>query len=431
MRDSLILILLFIIAGLATYLGAQLLSPVLLDWETIDVWFDGDIPRVYGNMTERWSNHWRTRVHPLFSLSTCPLVYGLNRVAGIDPLTGVRMIMSLAASFWISGLYLLLRVIGCRRPDAVLFSVLGAISAASMFWSAVPTSYPFGSMSILLALILVALAEQRPPSSLWFLIVSALTLSFTITNWMAGIFATFASHPWRHALQVTANAFCLVILLWGVQKLVFPSADLFLLRINDLWFGEDKFLLHPQAGWPWHVIRSFVFHSMVMPTFSVLEQEDRPHWPLMSVQPSSLGSGGPWSLVAIAAWTGLLLLGIWALWSMQTHHRLRLVLGLTLLGQLGLHLLYGYETFLYSLHFVPLLVVLAALSSLTPARWLAMVLTVILIATAGMNNQLQFFKAVRFVQIHEIQTQGFRKDRYRCDPVIPGCKIPVASATSD
>jgi len=52
------------------------------------------------------------------------------------------------------------------------------------------------------------------------------------------------------------------------------------------------------------------------------------------------------------------------LFSTRKHLRLRVVLGLTILGQLALHTVYGNETFLYTLNFLPLLVVLAALSTL-------------------------------------------------------------------
>ncbi|NJR74157.1 MAG: hypothetical protein HC773_11845 [Scytonema sp. CRU_2_7] len=93
-------------------------------------------------------------------------------------------------------------------------------------------------------------------------------------------------------------------------------------------------------------------------------------------------------------WAGLLALGLWALFSLKQHLKLRIVLGLTLLGQLALHSVVYTETFLYSLHFGPLLVVLAALSTLLkPARLIALVLAGTLVLTAGVNNVLQFNKA--------------------------------------
>jgi hypothetical protein len=63
-------------------------------------------------------------------------------------------------------------------------------------------------------------------------------------------------------------------------------------------------------------------------------------------------------------------------------------------GQLSLHLVYGSETFLYSLNFAPLLVIVAACSTLTPARPLARVLGGIAVIAFLLNNLQQFRTAI-------------------------------------
>ena len=77
-----------------------------------------------------------------------------------------------------------------------------------------------------------------------------------------------------------------------------------------------------------------------------------------------------------------------------------MVLGLTLLGQLVLHVLYGPETFLYSLHFGPLLVILTALTTFSRLRILCLALSVLITVTAGVNNVLAFRKAINFYTEH-------------------------------
>jgi hypothetical protein len=118
----------------------------------------------------------------------------------------------------------------------------------------------------------------------------------------------------------------------------------------------------------------------------------------MTTQASIPGSGSLWGTIAVVLWTALLGLGLWGLFSVKQHPKLRLVLGLTLLGQLLLHTLYGSETFLYALHLAPLLVMLAAFSLLTRARPLALVLAAMLVLTAGVNNSLQFQKATDLLE---------------------------------
>jgi hypothetical protein len=103
-------------------------------------------------------------------------------------------------------------------------------------------------------------------------------------------------------------------------------------------------------------------------------------------------------MVAVVLWGGLLGLGLWSLLTREEQPRLRLVLGLTLLGQLALHLVYGNETVLYALHFGPLLVVMAALTTLTRLRLLGLALAGMLVISAGVNNGVQFTKAIELFE---------------------------------
>lgn len=394
-RDILIVVVLAFAASFASYQGARLINPVIFDGDTLNTWFQADIPRVFDNLTARGSKQNRTNVHPLFILTAFPAVYVLRTALLLEPITAIRIVVAAVAFLWLSALFILLRLIGCRRFDATLFSVLAATSAAAMFWFVVPDTYPLGSLSLLLPLCLVAIGQHRKLSPLWYGLVSALTLSITVTNWMAGILATIVNHPWKRSLQITVSAFCLVVLLRGVQNVIFPNAKFFI-GVRE----EKQFILSPESGGLLQVVKSFVSHTMVMPTIKVISNSEHPDWPIMSTQGSVPGSGSLWGAIAVVLWTALLGLGLWGLVCVKQHLKLRIVLGVTLLGQLALHTLYGDETFLYSLHFAPLLVVMAALSTLTRARPLGLVLAGMLALSAGMNNCLQFNKATDFLQSH-------------------------------
>jgi len=118
----------------------------------------------------------------------------------------------------------------------------------------------------------------------------------------------------------------------------------------------------------------------------------------LSIHASALGSGGWWGKVATVTWGGLLALGFYALFSVKQHFRLRFTLGLTLLGQLLLHTIHGFEIFLYSLHYAPSLVILVSLGVLTKMRPVVLGLALILVVTAGVNNALQFSNAIDILQ---------------------------------
>ena len=393
--DALLAIFLASGAAFAAYRGGKILDPVVLEWQTGDSWFESDVARIYDNMTNRKSNHYRAAVHPLFSLVSYSGVRGIRKALDLDEETGVRAFTAATAAVWIATLFLLLRVIGCRRSDAVLFTILAAASASAMFWFVVPETYPLGSISILLALGAVAFAERRRLHWIFFVLASALSLSFTVTNWMAGIAATAVRFRPRKALVLTGAALAVVLALWCVQKVLFPSAGSLLSQ------GEEmKYLLQDRSGGPLAVARSFAFHSILMPEFEELEREQRPDWPILATQGAAAGSGSQWGAIGVALWSLLLVAGVWGAARAGRDGRFRIALGLVILGQLALHMLYGEETFLYSCHFGSLLIVLAAFGTFTRARPAVLALAAVLAACAVLNNTGQFARAVSFFESH-------------------------------
>jgi hypothetical protein len=392
-QDILIIISLAIAAAIVLTYATKQINPVI--YQRDNTWFGADIKRVFDNMSDRGGDHYRTKVHPLFSLISFPLVF-LLKLAGLETIAAVNTEILIVACLWISALYVLLRLVVICRFDCVLFSILGSIGAAAIFWFTVPETYSFGSLSIIIGLCLAAIIEYRQVAQSWYVGVSALTLSFTTTNWLVGIATTFVSHPWKKALQITVNAFCVVVLLWSVQKVIFKTAVFFL---GDR--EEKRYLFLAGSGGPLQVLKSIVAHTMVMPAINILPNKSQPMGlPLLSTQASTPGSGSIWGLVAVVLWTALLGLGVWGFFSTNKHLKLRLVLGIVLLGQGLVHMVYGDETFLYALHFLPSLLLLAAFSLLTPARLVALGLAGALIVCAGINNGLQFKQATDILYDH-------------------------------
>lgn len=390
-----------ILGGVATYQRSQLIHPILRDFSAVDVWFESDIPRVFANMTSPERQNYRAKVHPLFTLITYPIVHGISQLGHVDLITATQILNAMVAGLWLVGLFALFRLIGCRRLDAVLFSILAGTSAAAMFWFVVPETYPLGSLTIVLALISAAVARYYPPSVIGYVLMNLATLSITITNWMAGILATIVTHSRKQTLIITSCAVSLVLGLWFVQNLFFQSAAppvTFQSGSTGAGTGELRFLLMPESGGLGRILPALLSHSLIMPDIAVIhDRYAPPHWSVLSVQQSLPGSGSVWGAMAVGLWLALLSLGVWQFLVMPQQPKFRLVLGLTLLGQLGLHWLYGNETFLYSLHIIPLLVVIASFSSLTRTRPLALVLTSILILCVSLNNLTQFNHVNRLV----------------------------------
>lgn len=398
-RDIAIGAALAALAVCGSYYGAQLISSSILEECSFDVWFNGDVVTVYSGMINRYTSH-RSEYHPLFSLMTTPFVYLLKLGFHIEPLAAVRILLSFVAALWSGSLYSVSRMIGCRRVEASLVTLLGMASAGSMFWFVVPETYSVGSLSILLALGLVAVNEHRYVAPIWYVLVNAMTLGTTVTNWMAGVISTLITHHWKQAMQIAINAFCLVIILWSVEKAFFPATQLFLTPYMP---EITRHINSPDSGGPLHVIQSFVFHAMVMPAIngyvvSLGRQPPRTSI-LMAVQASMAGSGSPWGAVAVVLLILFFGAGLWALVSLQQYPKFRLALGLMLAGQLGLHLLYGAETFLYSLHWIPLLATLGGLGSLVIPRHIWCAAAVLLLVNTAINNASKFGQASQVAKV--------------------------------
>jgi hypothetical protein len=138
---------------------------------------------------------------------------------------------------------------------------------------------------------------------------------------------------------------------------------------------------------------------MIMPDIQIKSESWPNAWYGMTIQHSMPGSAGWWGGIALILWCVLLVTGLQGLIFVRQQPKLRAILGLTIVAQLALSILYGRETFLYSMHFAPLLVVLAAFSTFTRARVFALVMAGMLIIGGGISNGLQFMKAVGFVRV--------------------------------
>ncbi len=398
--EAAIVTVLMLIALAGSLWRMHQLGPAIVEIRTEDVWFEADIRDFFPMLSERWSpRHGETNVHPLFSLMVCAPVIAIQKLLGLSPLHAVHGALAVVAALWVAGLYGILRAAGCRRMDAALFSILALNSAAVVFGFVVPESFPFGSLTIVLALGLVALSARRRIAPAWYVLMSAATLSITITNWMTGILATFERFPWRRALQLTVNAFCLVVVLSAAQRVLFPHASYMLDGVR-----KGRFIFDPDAGGPRQIVKAVLFHSMVMP--AIADRPDPKHRLQMVTQSSPPGSGTPWGRAAVWLWAALLGVGVWGARAAARHLALRNVVCATLLGQLALHLVYGDEMLLYAPHIIPLLIVLAAFGTLTRARPLVLVLAVALVVCVTINNGLQFRQAAALVHRYAAALQG-------------------------
>jgi hypothetical protein len=394
--DVAIAALAFLVVSAVTWGATRTIDPRLLTLETVDVWFEADIARVVENVSDRWSNHYRAKVHPIFALLVLPVVYLLKAVLSVDAWTAIRMVLTIAAGLWTIGLYAVLRLIGCGRTDSGIFTLLGVTSAGAMFWFVVPETHTVASITILLALLVVALSASRRIPALVEVAVGAATLGVTLTNWMAGILASWSHRSWRQTLQISVNAFALTVVLWAVNKKLAPSSPFFLGNPT-----EDGAVLAPEALGPLKVATSFFMHTVVMPAIAVIDRPGAGQWPIMVVQSSAPGSASVVGVISALLWAALLVIGVWSLVRVKEQRAMRIFLATFLAGQLAVYLVYGNETFLYAPNFLPALIVLAALGALSPMRRVVGPIAALLVVGNVLNNGQQWTRANHFLSEYE------------------------------
>jgi hypothetical protein len=375
--------------GLVVLLTLGWVEPFLPFREFDNVYFQTDCSLVYSNMTERLANHYRTGMHPLFSILTWPIVSALG-AAGVAPFAAVGALLTLNAAGTGALAYLVLRRLGLAPFDAATFALSLAGSVAVVFFGNVPETFAFGGTTILLMLWIVGSARPGVPA---LVLGNAATMSMTLTNFMVGVAGTLRldSKDRKTALKVWALAGAIVASFSLLSKLVFRSSG---------YAGDFRryvqWVRTPQLS----DVRSFFVHSTVMPATVVRPPPDHLGFLEAVAEAATVGSGGLLGIVATVGWLALLGAGLYAAATRAENRRLRDVLLISVAGQLGLHLCFADGPFLFSAHFAPLLLLLAAHARFLPVpTWPARLVTASVLGMIALNNLAEHRSITRRLEV--------------------------------
>ncbi|WP_077003482.1 hypothetical protein [Variovorax sp. KK3] len=393
--DALLAAVLGVLAlALLATLTRQLPPSLFTREQGYDAWFQADMPRVLANMVDVRSNHYRTKVHPIASILIHPLVSGLRLVwPGTDLQAAMRFI-GLVSLLWVGSFYALCRLLGTGRFAAACFTLMAIGSAAFLFWFSVPETYAPGSLTLLWVLLVAALATHRPVSDRLIVFASIASLAITVTNWMAGLALALVQRPWRRALGLSAIAFAVVAVLTVPQRFIYSFAKFFFLGSRE----EFDYMNLKESGTWLDKLAGMFGSTFSLPEILALPADEVQQLPQLSVQLSTPGSAGWIGVAALALWAVLLLAGAWGLARSPQWRRFGAVLGLTLAGQVLLHLVYGEETFLYAAHFLPLLMVVAVFATRVLPSAVAAVMALLAGGLAAFHNVAMYESAVRLLQ---------------------------------
>jgi hypothetical protein len=417
-RDLALALLLAIPAFALTYRYADWDMALYIKATAHDIWFDADVHRVYSGETDRAKGSDRTTLHPLYNYITYVPLYVFRKVTGISAYTTVRIFHSGLAALLVALFFLLLLRLKLSRRDAVLFTLVFATSSSSMFWFPATETFVLGALSLMPSWFILT----GPPleRKLPYLIANTLALGVTISNWLTSLLTAFIDLARRPFIRVIGGAILIVLAGGIVNRWIFPADR----TLFEGAFHEAAWLFPAESGGPLTILNAFFINAITAPELRMVENFRQPAWPVLTMQYGKMLTGTPWSYLATPAWIALFLTGAYFLWRSMDVPRLKTVLGVSLLYQLWLHLIYGRETFLYSMHWVPMLVVVAAFATRARCQAVVRVLAVILIVANFLNNSRQFLWARDYAKRYaviksqeEIIEARRKRPRPRVDPM--------------
>jgi hypothetical protein len=363
-----------------------------------DAYFGSDLPRSYANMIDLSSDFSSMFKHPLYTLALFPASQLIQKSLNISPDAATWTLLAANAFLWTFALFTCVYAICHKLLDTIIYTLLGMSCASTLFWLTVPETFGFGATTILIPFLLLTnttVASQYVLS----VFVNLCAASITITNWMIGLIGSFLLHGPRRTLSIALHTLAVLTVLWSVQKIFIPTGTFFMdFRLIKhetyrLRAWQDQSFLAQTRSLLVTPLTPYRIASLVIPAQSYdfgggvkwpdadLPMVTIPHGartPAMSL----LGPHVPVPVYVGVCALWLLLLGIGATQLARSFKTSPLcqMIGLGLVGQFALHWMYGtQEAFIYSAHWTPFLILLAALAS--TSRWRSLCLTTSLALT--------------------------------------------------
>jgi hypothetical protein len=292
-----------------------------------------------------------------------------------------------------------MRMFGLVRFDAALGLMLLYSTAAAIYWIGFPEWVAFGAIAALLSTIWVAgpAAIRNHVTGVGQNLLSA---SMVVTGWPIGAAASIAADwpklRWGRAYAHTRDALALMAVLTVIQYLVVPTAGRFLGiwgEIHDALYGDH----------PYRVERSlvgatieFLGQTLLAPHAAVVAgPRNVPGWGILIM--TGQGQAVPATLLtltALALWSILWVLGLLAAFRGGLSRAAAIFVVGALLYFYVLHMLFGGEIFLFSLHFAPFLAFIAIWGVRSRQKAIVRALCIALIATSLAHNYPTFRSAV-------------------------------------
>jgi hypothetical protein len=365
----------------------------------LDVWFDSDSLFIVDQLTDRWSKHNGTNSrHPIYVLLTYPLVFVQVRLLGIDAAHAMLAVLILYSSLYVAMMYAVLRLMDLSIVPSLLFTGIFVVSTPGILFLGIHERLILGGLTILVMVAVFLLHQRRLVPASILMLAAALTLGVTVTNFMIGVLGLLLVLGIRRGIQASANALVVVMFLNVLVVVAFPTSST-LLDVRSWPFLTTVFSGHAErlekGGNFWDKVKAFSFYSVILPEPQIQTKPEGSDIQYLSVQKVGIEEDDEIWYLAAALWVVLLAMGARNLMVSRRWNTLAKLLGLGVLGQFCLFMLYGAETVLFSPYYVPLMVLVAAMSWRACAtRRAAFIFALMFLVVLVFNNGEEFIEAL-------------------------------------
>ncbi|MBD1897286.1 hypothetical protein [Coleofasciculus sp. FACHB-129] len=334
-----------------------------------DLLFHSDYHRVITQLTTYKINFWRTHTHPLFILVFNPLGFLLKKIIGSGEIVGILFSTFFGAVCVVLTL-VFFQKLGFKPFHAILYSAILGLSTSHIFFSSVPDTFIFAACSLI---IIYLLAVAYPGSLIYMVLATIFALGMVISNVVQGIIAYFFSiYQGRFNKKVFTKLIIFIgLVLSGaialnlLQKLIYPSADLFFIPGSYYSKEGDYVNLPDQSSSIFSRILKllgyiFIFNFIaIKPHIWRTIEDNPPSWvklnsapaPWVNFDPPSITALYIPGIIAFLLWTVLLLWSLYAFIKFRADKMpIMRSLIFCILFNFLLHNIYGkdYELFLFT-----------------------------------------------------------------------------------
>jgi len=315
-----------------------------------DIFFDADHFNYRIRLTtSNWQDYYWRSVHPFMILLFKPLVDLIAFLLKGDKLWGAYLFVALGGASCVYLTWMFFKSATKNSVYASLVAALLGLTASHLIFGSLLESYIFLAASLLLFFVL--LLRDKPLPAL--VAASLTTIGITHSNFAQNVIALFAVKPdIKQMIRFVASVLVFLVLLTLLNNLLFPDSHPFFFVPSTLQAEQQNLFplnsLRVQA-----LARAFFFHNVAAPS-PIFWDKDIPFIQFRFFKPEidELSQYNlPIQTVTSWVWLGLLIFGV-VLFLLKIKKNPHLRLSIALLGcvvfNMGLHLRYGKELFLYS-----------------------------------------------------------------------------------